>query len=116
MLYEAERLAKEGEAFELIRTKDAYDRVLRRIYNTYKKTGRVLDVSEAMESVENELLAEAEKLAAIKKVQSKIALPAQALPSQPQQKRMTLTARDTAAPAMSRRARALAAFQGTLKR
>ncbi len=118
MLYEAEALAKEGDAFEMIRTEDAYDEVLRLIHSHYKQSGRVLDVSEAMNQVESKLLARAEKLASINKVRAKIAPPALE-PLQPQQKPQgmrTLTARDSAAPVSDRRARAMAAFSGTLKR
>lgn len=118
MLYEAEALAKDGDAFEMIRTEDAYDEVLRLIHSTYKQTGRVLDVSEAMNRVESKLLARAEKLASINKVRAKIALPTEpTLQQQPKPQGMrTLTARDSATPAPDRRARAMAAFSGTLKR
>jgi hypothetical protein len=118
MLYEAEALAKEGDAFEMIREggSPAYDKVLRLIHTTYKKTGRVLDVSEAMGKIELQLLNDAEKFARIKKVQNKIAAPSpQSLQSQKPGMR-TLTARDTASPISDKRARALAAFAGTLKR
>lgn len=115
MLYEAEDLAREGEAYELIRDQDAYDQVLRLIHGTYKKTGRVLDVSEAMNQIEAKLLANAEKLARIKKVQGRIA--PEPPPLQPQQRQMrTLTARDSSTAPMSARQRAIAAFSGTLKR
>lgn len=116
MLYEAEALAKEGEDFALIREQDAYEQVLRLIHSTYKKSGRVLDVREAMEQIENKLLVDAEKLAKLQKVQGRLAPPPpQQL--QPQQRQMrTLTARDVATPAMTARQRAIAAFQGTLKR
>ena len=117
MLYEAEALAKEGEDFEMIRTEDAYDQVLRLIHTTYKETGRVLDVREAMNKIETTLFAKAEKLASINKVRNKIAQPSPvpaALP--PRQGMRTLTARDNAAPLMDRRARAIAAAMGTLKR
>lgn len=116
MLYEAENLAKEGDAYEMIREQNAYDRVLRHIHSTYKQTGRVLDVSEAMQLIEDQLLGDAEKLARIGKVQSRIA-PSPAQPLQSQQKQMrTLTARDSSVAPMSARQRALAAFNGTLKR
>ncbi len=116
MLYEAEELAKEGDAFELIRERNAYDQVLRKIHSTYKKTGRVLDVSTAMDIIETQLLSEAEKLAGLNKVRSKFAPPP--APLQPQQRSgmRTLTARDSSAAPLSARARAIAAFQGTLKR
>lgn len=117
MLYEAESLAKDGDAFEMIRERNAYDRVLRLIHDTYKKTGRVLDVSEAMNKVEGALLDDAEKLARIKKVQSKLAPPATPpLQQQPPRQMRTLTARDSASTSMSARQRAIAAFNGTLRK
>jgi len=116
MLYEAEDLAKEGEDFALIREQDAYDKVLRLIHSHYKQTSRVLDVRTAMERVETELLTSAEKLARLGKVQSKIAPPQELQPQQPQRQMRTLTARDSSSAPMSARQRAIAAFQGTLKR
>lgn len=118
MLFEAEGLAKDGDAFEMIRTEDAYDEVLRLIHSTYKKTGRVLDVTDAMNTVENRLLAKAEKLASINKVRAKLAPPeSPQLQSQQRPQGMrTLTARDTATPTLDRRARAIAAAMGTYKR
>lgn len=117
MLYEAESLAKEGDAFELIRASgdQGYDKVLRLIHSTYKKTGRVLDLQEAMNTVENQLLSDAEKYASLNKLRSKFA-PAEPLKPQPQNGMRTLTARDTASPTMSRRARAMAAMAGTLRK
>lgn len=116
MLNEAEGLAKEGDAFEMIRSEEAYEDVLRLIHSTYKTTGRVLDVQDAMNQVENKLLARAEKLASINKVRARIAPPPTPPQLQPQRGMRTLTARDTAAPMMDRRARAIAAAMGTLKR
>lgn len=118
MLYEAESLAKEGDAFEFIRASgdEGYDKVLRRIHSTYKKTGRVLDLEEAMTAVENELLSDAEKkYAASNKLRSKFA-PQESLKPQPSPGMRTLTARDTATPNVSRRARAIAAMTGTLRK
>lgn len=119
MLYEAERLAKEGDDFEMVRTEEAYDQVLRLIHKTYKDTGRVMDVREALEAVENRLFARAEKLASTNKLKSKFApqLETPQLQSQQRPQGMrTLTARDTATPVSDRRARAIAAFQGMMKR
>lgn len=116
MLYEAEGLAKDGDAFEMIRTEDAYDDVLRLIHSTYKKTGRVLDVTDAMNTVENRLMARAEKYASISKVRNKLSPPQELQPQQKSTGMRTLTARDTANPSLDRRARAIAAMTGTLKR
>lgn len=115
MLYEAESLAKEGEDFEMVRERDAYDQVLRLIHSTYKKTGRVMDTRDAMSQIEDKLLKEAEKFASIKKVQSRMTPQPAQLQSQPRQMR-TLTARDTASNVMSAKQRAIAAFNGTLRK
>lgn len=117
MLHEAEALAKEGDAFEMIRERGhaAYEKVLRKVYSTYKQSGRVMDVNEAMNAVENEYLEDALKFAKLSKVQGKLA--PQPTPVQPGQKQLrTLTASGTAQSPMDRRQRALAAFSGTLKR
>ena len=116
MLVEAESLAKEGDAFEMIRERNAYDKVLRKIYDTYKKSGQVLDTEQVMIEVENQLLDESLKLANIKKVQSKLTPKEPPVQQQEQFKQMkTLTNRDNARPILDKKARALAAFHGTLK-
>lgn len=117
MLYEAEGLAKEGETYEFIREQNAYDKVLRLIHKTYKDTGRVMDVSQAMDKVEADLFKEAERLANLSKVRAKFGQPPAApLQSQQPKQMKTLTARDSASSQMSSRQRAIAAFNGTLKR
>jgi len=121
MLYEAEALAKEGDAYEMVRERKAFDQVLRLIHSTYKKTGRVLGVPEAMSTIENQLLEESLKLASIGKVKSKLWTPPKeaedSTPLQPQQKQMkTLTARDGVSAPLNRKTRAMQAFYGTLKR
>lgn len=117
MLHEAEALAKDGESYEMVRENNAYDTVLRRIYDHFKKTGQILGVSEVMDKVESELLDKALKFAKLKKVQGKLVPEAPAQPLQPQQQQMrTLTNRDGATTLMSRRQRAIAAANGTLKR
>ena len=121
MLYEAEALAKEGETYEMVRERNAYDQVLRLIHDTYKKTGRVLGVSDAMSTIETKLLEESLKLASIGKVKSKLVPSQEMAPPQealrPQEKLMrTLTARDGASVALDRKTRAIQAFHGALKR
>lgn len=116
---EAERLAMDGDTFELIRETKSVPLVKDLIWKTYVESGKteILDVHEAMQLIEGELLRDAEKFASLKKVQSKFAAPQeQSLQSQPQKQMRTLTARDTATPALSRKARAMAAFNGTNKR
>ena len=117
MLYQAEDLAKDGDTYELIRSQDAFKDVLSLIRNTYHKTGRILDVSEAMNRVENQILEKAVKIAQAKKVQSKL------LPTTPPQQQAvsqdrpgvrpirTLTNRDGSTAKMSRYERAIAAFE-----
>lgn len=119
MLYEAEGLAKEGDDFEMIRSggEEALDQVLRHIHSTYKKTGRVLDVSDAMTTIETKLLDEAVRQASANKVKSRLA-PAPQTPLQHQQSKgiKTLTSRDNASSPMSAKARAIAAFNGVLRK
>lgn len=114
MRREATLLAKEGPAYELVRETNSIPDVMQLIERTYKETGEILDVSEAMEEVENYLVEEALKLSKASKVQSKLA-PQQTQQLPPKQMK-TLTSRDTAGQIMDRKARALAAFHGTLKK
>ena len=117
MLDEAEALAKEGDDYAMIREENAYDQVLNKIYSTYKKTGQVLDVKQVMQEVENKLFEKSLKLANIQKVRSKIAPePVQAQPMSQGKQMKTLTNRDGASIPLDRRARAIAAMNGTLKR
>lgn len=117
MLDEAEALAKEGDDYAMIREENAYDQVLNKIYSTYKKTGRVLDVKQVMQEIENKLFEKNLKLASIQKVRSKIAPdPVQTPPTSQGKQMKTLTNRDGASIPLDRRARAIAAMNGTLKR
>lgn len=118
MQRDAEGLIKEGEDFELVRETKSIPTVMDLIKRTYKDTGEVLDVKEALQLVEDELVQESLKLAALKKVQSRFAPQANAPAHAPQQRpgMRTLTNRDTAMPPMTAKQRALAAFNGTLKR
>lgn len=119
---EAIQLAK-GEQFEAIREAKAENQVVELIHRTWKKTGEILDTHEAAELVENQLIDEALPFAKLSKVQKRLT-PAEAaqvevqLPTpKPNTKIMrTLTNRDTASPIMDKRARAIAAMQGTLKK
>lgn len=117
MRREAEAIIAQGDEFELVRETGSIPQVMTLIERVYREAGEVLDVNEALTLVENELYKDSLKLAALKKVQSGLA-PAQPAPSpqQPQRQMKTLTNRDTASVPLSRKARALAAFQGTLKK
>lgn len=114
---EAQGLIAEGEEFELVRETRRLPDVMRLIEKTYDDTGEVLSTKEALGLVEAELLEEATKLATLKKIQQRTS-PAPVTPGAtlPQRGMRTLTNRDTASVPMDRRARALAAFQGTLKK
>lgn len=116
MRKEAVKLSAEGDTFELVRETGSIPQVMELIERTYRQSGEVLDVQEAMQLVEDELISESLKLAALKKVQGRLQ-PEPAPVPQPQQRQMrTLTNRDTAAVPMSRKERALLAFSGQLKK
>lgn len=115
MRKEATRLAAEGETYELVRETGSIQTVMDLIERTYRKNGEVLDVSEAMQLVEDELIAESLKLANLKKVQGRMAPEPVPVP-QPQQRPRTLTNRDTAVPPMDKKQRALLAWAGQLKK
>lgn len=116
MKREAEELARD-DTYELVRETRSIPDVMKLIERTYRETGEVLDVGEAMSLVEEELTKEAYKLATLKKVQSKLAPPSAPIPQQRTLGMRTLTNRDTASPTgMSAKQRALAAFAGTLKK
>jgi hypothetical protein len=114
MKRDAISLVTGGNEFELVKVNRAIPDVMRLIETQYRKTGEVLDVHEALTEVENELLKDAQRVVVLDKVRSHL------IPQAPQMQRhqgiRTLTNRDTASVPMSRRARALAAFNGTLKR
>ena len=102
--------------YEMVRITNSVDDVVRLIHRTWKETGEVLDTSEAMALVEEELVNESLKYARVKKVQNKLATPETPSANQPQKQMRTLTNRDSARPTLSPRERALAAFYGTLKK
>lgn len=128
---EALDLTSQGEQFEAIREARAQEDVVNLIHRVWQKgwsekdypIGHVMDVSEAAEIVENQLLEEALPFAKLKKIQSRLtpAQEAQVAAQIPQPKpgtkvMRTLTNRDSASPIMDKRARAIAAMQGTLKK
>lgn len=115
MQREAQMLAKEGDAFELIRENRSVPTVMDLIKRTWKSTGEAMDVSEAMQLVEDELLKDQLRIARFKKIQSQLT-PTPSVQTQPRQMIRTLTNRDTATPPMDRRTRAMMAAIGSLKR
>jgi hypothetical protein len=110
----AERLVREGDTYEMVRETGSVPLAIDLIERTYRETGEVMDETEALSLIEEELLERGTKLANLGKVRGKLA-PEQPAQS-PQQRPMTLTNRDTAQPPMSRKQRALAAFHGQLNK
>jgi hypothetical protein len=114
MRREADRLTAQGDEYEMVRETKSQAQVIDLIHKTYKQTGEILDVKEALQLVEDDLIDESLKIARINKIQSRLT-PAQTEQEAPQRQMRTLTARDGATAPMSRRERAFAAFNGTLK-
>lgn len=117
MKREATALVAQGDDFELVRANNCIPDVMTLIERTYRETGEVLDVRDALKLVEDELFKDVQKLAGLNKVKAQF-LPQQPAPAPTQSHRpmRTLTNRDTASVPMSAKARALAAFNGTLRR
>jgi hypothetical protein len=117
MLGQAEKLASEGEDYALVKQFDLYADVLNKIYTTYKKTGQVMEVTDALKFVEDKKFKELERLKGLKKVQSLWGQPEPTLQQQTNKPGMrTLTNRDGASRPMTARERAMAAFHGTLRK
>ena len=116
MQREATQLVDADEAFEMVKATKSVPKVMELIERTYRESGEVLDVKEALSLIEEELFQDALQKSQLKKVQAKLA-PQPAQTSLPAQRQMrTLTNRDTATAPMSAKARAIAAFHGQLKR
>jgi Skp family chaperone for outer membrane proteins len=111
-----DRRAESGDEFELIRVTGSQADVKDLIHRTFRETGEVLDTEEAMKLIEDELIEENFRIANANKIKSRLtpATPPQQQPSKPPIR--TLTNRDTASPVLDRRARALAAALGTLRK
>jgi len=115
MRRDAENIIKQGDDFELVRETGSVPDVMRLIEMTYRESGEVLDVSEALKLVEDELFARNQKIAGLKKMQG-LYKPAEPVAQPRQQGMRTLTNKDTASVPLTAKARALAAFYGTLKK
>ena len=124
---EADLLTSHGDEFEAIRQARAQSKVVELIHKTWKQTGEILDVTEAAKLIEEQLIEDALPFAQMKKVQTKLtpqeaALVQAAEATKPQTQASTkvmrtLTNRDATTPGLiDRRSRAIAAFNGTLKR
>ena len=118
---DARLLVQGDERFETIQAMDGLEEVVNLIEYTFQKDGVVLDVETAAEEVEKYLFEErAEKIAKLKKMQSKFgqpaAQPSSAAPQQPAGRSPTLTnsVGSTGKP-LSAKERAILAFKGQLK-
>lgn len=126
MRRDVDALTQSGEQFEAIRLAKAQQDVVDLIHRAWKETGDIMDMNEAAQLVEDQLIEEASPFAQLKKVQSRLK-PEETTQPQLEQKPLvqkpgtkvmrTLTNRDNARPgAMDRRSRALAAWNGNNKR
>lgn len=116
MKREASQMISQGDEFELVRETRSLPDVMRLIEMTYKESGEVLEVAEALNLVEEELFRRNQKIANLKKMQSLFQRPEPAPLPQQRVGMRTLTNKDTASVPQSAKARALAAFYGTLKK
>ncbi len=120
MKRQASRLVQASDQYELVRETRSVPMVMQLIERTYRESGEVLDVPEALRLVEDELFKDHQRIAKIKKMQELFAPKVQEHPQpQPQQRTVgmrTISNRDTATVPLTARQRALAAFYGTLKK
>lgn len=116
MQRDADKLVAADDAFELVRTHGASKQATALIKRIFDETGEIMDVREALEEIENDLLEQDLKVAQTKKVQSKLQSPQIQEPlantgSQRPAMR-TLTNRDTVTSVPTAKERAIAAFWG----
>lgn len=115
MRVEAERLLPNAE-YEAVREMGGVNKVIQLIEKTYRQSGEILPVSEALTLVEKALRDRYSKVANLSFLQSQ-QNPADSQPQmQVRQGMRTLTNKDTASVPMNAKQRALAAFYGTLKK
>jgi hypothetical protein len=119
MRREADRLVAEGSDFELVRAAGYANKAIELIDRIYTESNgeKILDVHEALEQIENELLNDNLKFAKLEKIRSHLGNEAHLPTTQTTQSSgmRTLTNRDGARPVMDKRSRALAAALGQLK-
>lgn len=113
---DAADLIESDPTFEVIKATESVEDVVDLITRTFDETGKLLTVEKAAQMVEEELHAEAIRIANISKVKAKLT-PATVEQSKQQdnkqqQKPMTLTNNMTSTRPMSARERAIAAFKG----
>lgn len=114
---EAKQLVTKDDAYETIRATESEEDVVDLITKTFKVDGVLLTVEEAAQAVEEYLVEEGVKIAALKKIQSRLkpAVPASA-PQQTQKQPMkTLTNTMGNTRSLTAKERAILAFKGELK-
>lgn len=113
MRKEANALVINGDTYKYTRAMGKTKEAIDLIHKTWKQSGEVMDVSEALSLIEAECKNDYEEL-------SKVLTPQEQMREQqqsPQNRQMrTLTNRDGASPLLDRRARAMAAFHGNKQR
>jgi hypothetical protein len=113
MRREADALVNGTDDFKYVRAMKTQSAAVELVKRTFKETGEMLDIEEALSLVNEECRKDFDAL-------SQALTPAQQMQQQQQLQNQstgmrTLTNRDNARPVMSKRDRALAAFYGTLK-
>lgn len=114
---DAKSIIAQGDEYEMVRETGSTPDVIRLIEKTFDSTGEVLDLDEALQLVEDELVEESLKIARIKKIQGRLTPAPQEVTTQKIQDKnvrvmRTLTNRDGASVPSSARERAIAAFHG----
>lgn len=127
---DALRVVEKNPAYETIKAEKAHEAVVRLIEEQYKTDGTLLSVEEAADLVEGHLVEEAVRMASHPKIKARLAPPPPSAPppenpapeaAQTKPGTKTLTNAGTAGgsktrlTAAERRARAIAAMQGTLE-
>lgn len=110
MRREVEDILAKDETFELVKAHRKAPDVMKLIERTYHETGEVLTEMQALKLVEDHLFEEQKRLTGLSKIKSLFAPETPVTQPQQQTGMRTLKNRDTASTALSRRARALAAF------
>lgn len=110
---EADQLVSGTDDFKYVRAMKTEGAAVELVKRTFKETGEMLDIEEALKLVNEECRKDFEAL-------SQALTPAERMQQQQQMQNQsvgmrTLTNRDNARPVMSKRDRAMAAFYGTLK-
>lgn len=113
MRKEADSLVNQDDTYPLVKATNMTKKAIELIHCTYKETGEVLEVSSALQLIEDDLFKENLKLANLDKIKNAI-FPAQPAQQQRQNTIRTLTNRDSSSVGLSRRERAMMAANGIL--